>query len=111
MMNEEQPIKQRVMKTLHSLSSLEDIEAHPFLLTRLRAQIKEHEANKGILRFHARDFRAAFLLLFLVFNMLSVAFMGYYYAELRKDSLTTFAREYVFNQDAYSDQYSVISIQ
>ena len=113
-MSEENPIEQRVMKTLQSLNTLEDIDAHPFLLTRLRAQIGEYEENKArsaYLRFYMRDFRPALLFLLLVFNIVSGVFMFHYHAERREDSLATFAEEYVFNQDVFSNPYSVTSNQ
>ena len=113
-MKEEEYLEQNVMKTLQSLDALEDIDAHPFLHTRLQAQIREYEENKErstYLRFNMRDLRPVLLLLFLVFNILSVVFTIYYQADLRKDSLATFAEEYVLTQNVYSNQYSVFSGQ
>lgn len=98
---EEQPLEHKVLKTLHSLSALEDIDAHPFLHTRLQAQIREYEANKArstYLRFHRRDLRPVLLFLLLVFNILSVVFTLHYRTEHHEHSLTAFAQEYVFTQ-------------
>lgn len=100
-MNEEKRIAQRVQKTLHSLSRLADIDAPPFLLTRLRAQISAYEADQArstCLRFQQRDLRLALLGVLLVFNLLTAAFMLHYRSALHKQSLATFTAEYGVTQ-------------
>ena len=99
---EEKRIEHHVMKTLRSLDALEDIDAHPFLQTRLQAQIREYEANKEnstLLRLRQRDLRPALLVALLLFNILSVIFTMYYQSELRASSLSTFAEEYALTQE------------
>jgi hypothetical protein len=101
-MDEEKRIEQQVMKTLHGLSTLEDIDAPPFLLTRLRSQIREYEDDKArstCLRFHRRDLRLALLLVLLVFNILTVVFTMHYRADLHKHSLAAFTEEYGVTQN------------
>lgn len=102
-MNQKKQIEQQVTKTLHSLSKLDDIDAHPFLLTRLRSQIREYEANKTgstFLRFHQRDLRPALFLLLLLFNIVSIVFTMHYRAERHQHSLATFAEEYAATQNS-----------
>ncbi len=95
-------LEQNVKKTLQSLDRLENIEAHPFLQTRLQAQIREYKGNKArstVLRFHKRDLRPALLVMLLLFNILSVVFTMYYQSDLRESSLSTFAEEYALTQE------------
>lgn len=99
-MNDEK-LEQRVRKTLDSLSTLADIDAPPFLPTRLRAQINAYEADKArstCLRFQQRDLRPALLGGLLLFNILTVAFTLHYRADVRKHSLATFTAEYGVTQ-------------
>lgn len=107
-MSEEKRIEQRVLKTLHSLAALEDIDTHPFLQSLLQAQIGEYEASKarpGYLRFHRRDLRPTLLLLLIVFNILSIVCTLHYQTEHHEHSLTAFAQEYVFTQNSMDVEF------
>lgn len=112
-MNKGKKIQEEVEKTLHSLDNIEDIDANPFLYTRLMAEISERQ--EGTLKPKSnlvgiKLLRPVFFVILFLVNLVSIIYVfqsGESQINYRDDYLSAFAEEY--SLDNPNDEFLELS--
>lgn len=106
-MEKKEQIENEVQKTLQSFDQKETIECSPFFYTRLQEKIRGLEEKK---RFSAKQvfgmkvLLPAFVLLIVLFNILSLALVSRksaYQSDIRKEYISELADEYAMSPSEY----------
>ena len=100
-------IQEEVEKTLTSMDNIEDLQANPFLYTRLMAEIKERQEGTAKLKFTLggiKVLRPVLFVMLLIINLIS--FIYIFQSEesqinYRDDYISAFAEEYSLDSSTY----------